>query len=193
MRLFLTLVFALFCSISFSQSKGQLLLGGGLFYDGSTQEDSVISNQTRLLSISPLFGLMVSDRIATGVLLDYRVDVEKVKNLRNNAENKDSQKTMFIGAFGRLHGNFTDRVLYIAQLDLGKVFYLNGFTPHPIEYDANLKVGLMYFIAKRASLGLNIATLNYSSTKIKDSKIKESNLRIDYNVLNPRFEVIFYL
>lgn len=179
-------------TLGFCQEKGQLLIGGGFFYDMQDQTENGVKTQENFLSISPQFGLMVSNRIATGVVLDYQINNSKQSDA--NFSSNSTQYSMFVGAFGRLHGNFTEKILFTTQIQFGKTFLLRDDSSNKLQsFATSADVGLLYFVAKRAALGLKVLSINYGFMKDEDIDLDQSAFRIDYNVLNPRFEVVFYL
>lgn len=192
-KLLATLVITLAVSTLFSQEKGQLIIGGGLLYNSSYEEDSNLKNSSLNVSVGPFTGLMITDRIAAGLQAIYNVDYTEIEDKTTGFGSVSDIKSMTIGLFGRLHGKFTDRLLYTVQLNLGKDFRLNGNAPHPEVYRASATTGLLYFVAERVGLGINVASLNFRSETHKPSDYKRRDLGIDYNILNPQLEVVFYL
>lgn len=193
MRQVLVLVLCLVSLIGFAQEKGQLIVGGGLLYQSFNDENQNITTVNRDLAVGPLFGLMIGNQIATGIRATYLSSFQSVESSNPNASSETVDYAMDLGVFGRYHGRFTDKVLYIAQLDLSKEFQLNGLTPHPQIYNASLTAGLLYFIAKKVSLGMNVASVNFNTFKLESQNINRSSFIVDYNIINPSFEVIFYL
>ncbi|MGB0165279.1 MAG: hypothetical protein ACPF8V_00360 [Luteibaculum sp.] len=194
MRFLTFLCFLLISLAAASQQKGQLILGGQLFFDSSTEQDSTFKQTNTQFEGGPLAGLMITDRIAVGVSLAYISDYRVQEDFLTNFSSVSDIRTMYVGIFSRLHGNFTEKFIYTVQLDLGKDFRLNGFSPHPQIYKARAGAGLMYFVAKKVALGMDVISFNGRFENHKErNEYKRTDLSLDYNFLNPRFQVLFYL
>ncbi len=189
----LALIISLFAITAHAQEKGQLLLGGGLLYNSTFEGDSLTETSQYNLAAGPFAGLMVTQRIAVGFQSVFRLDYEKTIDKENDFSTTRNIQAMTVGVFGRYHGNFTDKLLYIGQVNFSKDFRLNGNTPHPQIYRLNATAGLLYFVAERVSLGINVASLNFMSETQSNIDYKRRDFNLDYNILNPQLEVVFYL
>ena len=185
-------ILVFFSLLGSAQEKGQLIAGGGFFYNSSTDVAQNITTKSRFLSISPMVGLMVSNQIATGVLLDYQIDYSKISDA--NFTGTSQTYSMFVGAFGRYHGRFTDKLLYTGQAYLGRTFLLKDLSTNKLEsFATGVDVGLMYFIAKKAAIGIKVVGIRFEQEKDIDLDLDRKEFVIDYNVFNPKLEILFYI
>lgn len=196
MKKLILLSFAIvLCSVVYAQQSGQLVLGSGLHFENTTNENAASKFIERDFALNVQPGLMITNQIAVGITVEFRSNSQKIKYKVPplTGESKSSQNTFLLGLYGRYHGRFTDKIQFTGQLGFGKEFYLKGTAPHPNVYEGNLTAGLLYFVAKKVALGMDVVSLNFSSYNDKTNEIKNSNLSLDYNIVNPFFRVLFYI
>ncbi len=187
--LFIFLVF-----ISFNQLKAQELgstfFGGNFSFalesiDSETQDESEIQ-----LSINPVIGKMVSDKIALGVAFGFIYS--KYDDNSQYGYSGDS-KALAIAPFIRIHNNITENFKYYITPNFGKTFVLGDKSDNKTQiYNVGINVGLLYFISQKMSVELNIAGINYIHMSDKDYDMKSNNVSLDCNLSSPNIGLKYY-
>lgn len=172
--------------------QGNILLGGNFsFYSDKVKSGSLEDSEIQL-SISPVVGTMISDKVAIGVSLGY-LYTKYEDNDPNSYRYPDKTKFLVIAPFVRIHNDITENFKYFIEPNLGKIFDLNDETDNKTQrYTAGVNFGLLYFISQKMSLELNVAGINYTYTSNKDYDFKRNTVSVDYDLVTPNIGLKYY-
>lgn len=172
--------------------KGQILLGGNLSYSSKNLNTDDLEESEVQLSISPVVGKMISDKVAVGLSLGYLYSHYE-ENDPNLYRYPAKTKFLVVAPSVRIHNDITENLKYYIEPYMGKIFDLEDESDNkPQRYEAGVNLGLLYFISQKISLELNVAGVDYSYLSDKDYDLKRNSVSIDYDLVTPNIGLKYY-
>ncbi len=176
-----------------AQTKGNTLLGGNISYLSSSYNSEVfgdkIEQKTSQMTISPVFGKMVTDRMAVGFKLGFKYS--KIDG--SNYNEPDIDQSILFAPYIRIHYNILGNFKYYMEPYFSKTFVLGDESENaPQIYQMGLNVGVLYFISQKMSLELSIAGVNYKHMYDEDTEYKSNTFSLEYDLVTPNVGLKYY-
>ncbi|NQX80570.1 MAG: hypothetical protein HRT66_01050 [Flavobacteriaceae bacterium] len=163
---------------------------GGSEYKGDTETN---------LNLNASIGKFINDKIALGISLGYSYQ-EKWIQFYDNYDSYDYFKLEFksisINPFIRTHKDISEKLIiyteggFILDLEINEDKTSNEKSN---SYRIYGKTGLLYFISSKISLEINLLSLTYSKSEIKNIDHNSKALYIRSGISSPTIGVKWYL
>lgn len=176
---------------SYSQEKGQKILGGSVYVHADNRSDSRMNTESSDVNLLPTIGYMISDKVALGCSFGY--DHYKYNTEQNSVETAYSREYITISPYVQFYNPIAENFLFYIQLSIGTKFGLKGDTDNPsYTFYGGGSAGLMYFISKKISLELSIASINYSYRSDKDNNEKAHSFALQNDLTRLPISLKYY-
>jgi hypothetical protein len=176
MKKWLALSLLIFPAATYAQFvKGNYFLGGTLSasVQRSDPAGSITASYSDLLSVSPMMGFFLNERIAVGAAIGYTKIDSKAHNYNNNATTNSKSNSVGISPFIRFYHPISSSFYFALQ---GSVGFTRGNTKTIADYPpvetvdnaasyslaANLRPILIFFPSKKWSVEASVGALSYS-------------------------------
>lgn len=149
-------------TFTIAQEHGDFIVGGN-FHFSTVSKGSLNSGNQSELSIKPLFGYMLNDKISVG----FTPGIHYAKYSYSDPYYYSSSTSfefyyVTLNAILRSHYDLTDNLHFFLEPNLGVAFDPEDkSTPKSYQINASLGAGLLYSINQKFSLELYLASIDY--------------------------------
>ncbi|WP_159452590.1 outer membrane beta-barrel protein [Pedobacter nyackensis] len=186
-------IMAMLCAIAFSTNaqteKGKFLLGGGVNFSTSNQDNQGSGRKT-VFGLSPRIGYLVSDNWAVGTTLNYSISKVKGTINDNNTLDMGNQHTYYgIAPFVRYYAKIADNFKFFGDFNVqaafGKEKEVNehgksGATKSKHNtYSTGISPGLAFFPAKKWAIEFSFPLVSYFTQKITPEMPETTSFKYD--------------
>lgn len=201
-------------SVAMAQTQsGKIFIGANLGwnnneniynYTNNTGQVGLRTNENSSFSIQPMIGAFVANNIALGIFVTYGNNRNKTTFPIGDYNENIKNDFLTVGPFIRKFFPLNDKFAIYGQGNLGyrRSSYNTNQESEGMTYNlhnkyngimAALKPGIVFFASKKVGVDLSVHGLQYSYSKLKNSRQSISNLDANFDLPSLNIGLNLYL